>query len=117
MKTSLIVFFIVLAISITLVYLLIYRLESSNSLQEAIYLNSFCESYGVQLTHEMNLSFLTSTTKSKIYDNKTIEIYCFFSPDCAKYGSSLLSNSLSCMCNVLTPNKIIANNICVKIIQ
>ncbi len=107
----------VLLASTVVIFAAIYNIQESNNLKMALAMNAFCEQYGQQITNSFNNSLVNNSLMNKLYNNESIKVFCFYSPECSNYGNALIKNVPSCMCNVLTKNKIIETNVCIKIAE
>lgn len=102
--------YIVFLITIAFSFVFIYYYNQYNSVSKIKQLNAICEYQGISLSHELSLNLFNKTIVSKLFDNSSFTIFCFYNDKCASYDKY---QGTSCMCNVLGHSNIIATNLCI----
>jgi type II secretory pathway pseudopilin PulG len=110
-----IVFFVLFSI---LIYLLVTSLNAAAQQSKIASLNQAAAAYGDQLTQEFSVNSSAcqqadlNATLAKVSICGAV-YYCYYSSAC-QYQKPAQTNSLSIMCDILEPNKVVATGICFK---
>lgn len=114
MRHQLLLVIIALGSAIIISFLASYYLNTQKEIEGIHYLNYLCEEEGLNLEKELNISNLNKTLASKIFENQSPVIFCYYSSICSSAIGKMINVSvLPCECNILINNKIVANNICI----
>ena len=110
-----IVFFVLFSI---LIYLLVTSLNAAAQQSKIASLNQAAAAYGDQLTQELSVNSSAcrqvdlNTTLAKVSVCGAV-YYCYYSSAC-QYQPPVQANSLSVVCDILEPNKVVATGVCIK---
>lgn len=108
----------IFAIAIALGYYISSSVASTQEVQQVGVLNQECAAYGQQLTTELAANS-TACQQNTIVANSSISsvcgavFYCTYSSSCA-YTKPVQTNTLSCLCDALTPTQVVLSGACFK---
>ncbi len=108
---------VILAV-ILVVFIAMYYVGLSDQKYQSIQLNQECASYGQSLmqilTSNETLPGLNSSVSRNLLNiSKDTVVYCYYSPSCADV-KPVIPNSLSCLCDILQPNRTLITGLCMK---
>ncbi|MEM0111935.1 MAG: hypothetical protein QXK90_04145 [Candidatus Parvarchaeota archaeon] len=107
---------LIFALVIAVVFAGVRLLALQNQANSVAALNSACIAYGNSLTQEFkaNSSVIQSSLNvSGINYTRGDSFYCYYSYSCAS-AKPYISNSLSCLCDILQSSRVILSGECMK---
>jgi CBS domain containing-hemolysin-like protein len=109
---------IIFAVAVGVGYFIAISVNSSQENQQIGMLNLECAAYGQQLTSELvaNSTACQMNNVAGLSNATSVcgaAFYCYYSSSCA-YSQPVETNTLSCLCDALRFNQVVASGLCFK---